>query len=258
MSLSTLSKFYYGHTVDLTNCYIDFDEGGAELSAQIASGNYTLTEYLTAVKVALDAVGALTYSVSVNRSTRIITISSTSNFTLRRNTGSHSSNNAWAMLGFTTVANSTGASTYAGTLESGSVYIPQALLTEHIPSENWLEKNDASVNESASGIVQVIYFGDTRFIQFNIRFATDRTISSLQTQIETQASGVANLRTFMDYLVSKYKFEFMPDRSTTSTYYKVILEKTEESKNGVSYKLKELKNTSGYYETGRLILRVIS
>jgi hypothetical protein len=257
MSLTTFSKFYYGHTVDATNNKIDFDEGGSELIGTIESGNYTLTEYLTAIKTAMDSAGALTYTAALNRDTRIITISSTSNFTLRRNTGTHVATSAWSMIGFTTAANSTGASTYTGSLPSGSVYSPQAIMNEHIPSENWLEKNDAAVNESASGIVQVIYFGDVRYIQCNIRLATDR--ASNQTQIETHASGVANLRLFMNYAITKSKFEFMPDRDVENTFYKVLLEKTDDSKNGVSYKLKEMKNTNfGIYETGKLVLRVIT
>jgi hypothetical protein len=258
MSLSTLSKFYYGHTVGATNYAIDFDEGGAELQASIAYGDYTITEYLTAVKTALDSAGALTYTVTLNRTTRIITISSTSNFTLRANTGTRATVAAWAMLGYTTVSNKTGASTYAAQNASGSEYIPQALLQEHVPSENWLEKNDAVVNESASGIVQVVYFGDVRFIQFNIMYATNLTVRTIQGSIENQSGGLTNLRTFMDYITTKSKFEFIPDRDTPATFYKVLLDKTDESKNGISYKLKELKNGPNYFETGKLILRVVT
>jgi len=258
MSLTTFSQFFFGHTVDSTNNAIDFDEGGSELQATIAAGDYTITEYLVAVKDALDAAGALSYTVSLNRSTRIITIASTSNFTLRANTGTRASVSAWAMLGYTTSSNKTGASTYAAQNESGSRYRPQALLEEHIPSENWLEKNDAVVNESASGIVQVVYFGDVRFIQMNIKYATNLTVRSIQTTIENQSGGLDNLRTFMNYITTKSKFEFMPDRDTPNTFYKVLLDKTEESKNGISYKLKELIKGAGYFETGKLILRVVT
>lgn len=256
MALSTFSKFWFGHTVDSSNYAIDFNEGGSELQASIAYGNYSPTEYLTAVKTALDAAGALTYTVSLNRTTRKITISSTSTFALLANTGTRASVSAWDMLGYTTASDKTGASTYTATNETGDEYKPQAIMDAHIPSENWLEKNDASVNESASGVVQVISFGDVRYIQGNIRLANDNT--SYQSQIETQANGVANLRSFMDYLVSKSKFEFMPNRDAPSTYYKCILESTEKSKNGVAYQLKELKNASGYFETGKLVMRVIT
>jgi hypothetical protein len=255
MALSTFSKFWYGHTVDSTNYAIDFDEGGSELQASIDFGNYSPTEYLTAVKTALDGAGALTYTVSLNRSTRKITISSTSNFTLRTNTGTRASVSAWSLLGYTTASNKTGASTYTAENETGSEYKPQAIMDMHIASENWLEKNDAVVNESASGVVQVVYFGDVRYIQGNIRLSTD--ITSTQSQIETQANGVANLRSFMDYGISKSKFEFMPDRATATTYYKCIFESTEKSKNGIAYQLKELKNAAGYFETGKIIMRVL-
>jgi len=258
MSLTTFSKFYFGHTITSVNNAIDFDEGGAELQATIANGDYTLTEFLVAIKTAMDAVGALTYTVTVDRATRFITISSTSNFTLRCNTGSRSGSSAYGLMGFDTASNKTGASTYTGTIASGSEYKPQSLLIDHIASEDWLEKNDAVVNESASGIVQVIFFGNTNFIQMNIRLATNRTISSCQPEIEYQANGVSNLRNFMEYAITKAKVEFMPDRDTPATFQKVLLEKTEESKNGTSFKLKELKKAAGYFETGTLVWRVVS
>lgn len=120
-----------------------------------------------------------------------------------------------------------------------------------------VRKNDAVVNESASGKVQVIFFGNTNYIQMNIRLATDKVISAVQTQIEYQANGVSNLRSFMTYAISKAKIEFMPNRDTVSTYEKVILDKTEESKSGTAFKLKEFKKAPGYFETGTLVWRVV-
>lgn len=258
MSLSTFSSFYFGHTVTSINNSIDFDEGGSELQATLNPGDYSLEEYAEEVKRAMDDAGALTYTVTVARATGFMTIASTSNFTLRTLTGTRFGSSAYPMMGFTIVANFTGASTYTGTLRSGSVYRPQSLLVDHIASENFVEKTEAVVNESASGRVQVFTFGTTNFIELTIRLSNDYTQPNSQVQIETQASGVANLRAFMNYIVTKAKFEYMPDRAVASTFEKVILETTPASRNGTSYKLEELGSAPGYFSTGKLRLRVVT
>jgi hypothetical protein len=258
MSLSTFSSFYFGHTVTSINNSIDFDEGGSELQATLNPGDYSLEEYAEEVKRAMDDAGALTYTVTVARATGFMTIASTSNFTLRTLTGTRFGSSAYPMMGFTIVANFTGTNTYTGTLRSGSVYRPQSLLVDHIASENFVEKTEAVVNESASGRVQVFTFGTTNFIEFTIRLANDYTQPNSQVQIETQASGVANLRAFMNYIVTKAKFEYMPDRAVASTFEKVILETTPASRNGTSYKLEELGSAPGYFSTGKLRLRVVT
>ena len=258
MSLSTFSSFHYGHTVTTLNSSIDFDEGGSELQATLNPGDYSLEEYAEEVKRAMDDAGAQTYTVSVNRTTGFMTIAATSNFTLRALTGTRFGSSAYPMMGFTVVANFTGTNTYTGTLRSGSIYLPQSLLVDHVGSENFVEKTEAVVNESASGRVQVFTFGTTSFIEFTIRLANDYTQPSCQTQIETQASGVANLRAFMNYIVTKAKFEYMPNRAVATTFEKVILESTPASRNGTSFKLQELESAPGYFSTGRLRLRVVT
>lgn len=257
MSLSTFSKFYFGHTVTNTNGSIDFDEGSGEIQATLNPGDYSLEEYVAEIKRAMDAAGGQAYSVSVNRTTRFITISATSNFDLLTNTGSRFGTGAWSMMGFSTAADFTGANTYTGGSGSGSEYLPQSLLVDHIPADNFVEKTDATVNESASGRVQVVTFGTTNFIQFTIRLSTDITQPTCVSYIETQANGVANLRAFMDYIVTKAKFEFMPNRGSPNSFFKVILESTEKSRQGTAYQLSEIKNAPGYFSAGKMVLRVV-
>lgn len=257
MSLTTFSKFYFGHTVTTLNGSIDFSEGGPELQATLNPGDYTLEEYVVEVKRAMDAVGGQAYTVEVNRSSRVITISASGNFSLLTDTGTRTGSGAWSMMGYSDAADYTGTNTYDGDFGSGTEYLPQSILIDHIPAENFVEKTDAAVNESASGRVQVVTFGTTRFIQLQIRLATDLVIGSCQPQIETQANGVQNLRDFMDYIVTKAKFEFIPNRSVAGTFYKVILESTPKSRQGTAYQLDELKNAPGYFSTGKMVLRVV-
>ncbi|MEO6078067.1 MAG: hypothetical protein ABIP54_04735 [Candidatus Andersenbacteria bacterium] len=255
MSLSTFSAFYFGHTINGSNSSIDFDEGGGELQATLNIGNYTLTEFGIEIKRALDSAGLLTYTVTIDRDTRVISISSTSNFSLLVTSGTRVGTGAWDLMGFTG-ADRTGGMLYAGNLGSGSEYLPQALLEEHIASENYEEKQDAVVNTSASGKVEVITFGTVNYVQFNIKYAN--SLSVVNRTIEIQASGLTNLRTFMQYIITKAKFEYIPNRGARSIFQNVLLESTAADKKGTAFKLKELKNAPGYFETEKMLCRVVT
>ena len=255
--ISTLSVFYYGYTITEDNLYLDFDEGGSELTAEISVGSYTPTEFAVALKTALDAAGALTYTVSFARATRYITISATGNFTIRSNTGTHVGTSPFSIMGFSTAANYTGAATYTGTA-SGSSYEPQYLLQDYIASTDYQEAVDASVNKTASGRVEVVKFGTQAFMECNIKFATD-ILQPSGGPITNSATGVSSLRSFLQYCVTKGPLEFMADKDTRSTYETMILESTPESQNGTGYRLKEMYDTgcAGYFQTGRLRFRVV-
>lgn len=256
MSLTTFSKFYYGYEVTTENYQLDFSEGGSELTAELTVGFYTMTTFCTEVQRAMRAAGALTYTVTVSRSTRAITIAAGSNFTLKVSSGSHIGNSPWSLMGFSG-ADKSGASTYTGGAASGYSYAPQFILQDHIPTTNWKKASQATVNKTADGRVEVVKFGDEQFMQCNIKYVTDITQDG--TIIQTNASGVANLRSFMDWLIEKAPIEYMADASTTSTYENLILESTPDDSKGTGYKLKEMydKGLPGYFETGTLVFRVI-
>lgn len=262
MALSTFSQFFYGFTVDSNNNLLDFDEtgGSSGLQATISTGSYTLTDYLTAVKTALDAAGTGTYTLSVARSTRLITIDGpTGGFSLLTNTGSGSGTSPWSLMGFDETADQTGATGYTAASGAGSVYTPQFRLQDYVSSEDWQELVDVNVIESANGDIETFAFGTRNFIQANITYANDypQPTSSI---IKNNSTGVADLRTFMSDITKKRPFEFMPDLDTPDTYQEVLLESTAKSKDGTGFMLKEMysKGMPGYYETGNLIFRVLN
>ncbi len=254
-SLTTHSKFYYGHTIDSANYLLDFKEGAPELTAEVKIGTYSITEFGEEVKRALDAAGDLTYTVGLNRTTRKFTISSTVNFELRVLNGTHLGTSVFTLLGFTT--NRSGASTYLADLPSGSEYKTQFKIQDYIPSANWQGAIEASVNKTASGRVEVIRFGIEKFIQANFRLITNLTQAN--DLVRNDSSGLEKILDFLGYMIQKGPFEFMPNENSTSVYEKVILESTPDSPNGTAYKLKELYGLGlpGYYETGLLKMRVI-
>lgn len=262
MALSTFSQFFYGFTVDSTSNLIDFDEtgGSSGLQATINTGSYTLTDYLSAVKTALDAAGTGTYTLSVARSTRLVTIAGPSGgFSLLTNSGAGSGSSPWSLLGFDETADQTGATGYTGASGAGFVYLPQFRLQDYVSSSDWQELVDVNVIESANGDIETFAFGTRNFIQANITYANDYT-QPTSSIIKNNTSGVADLRSFMADITKKRPFEFMVDLDTPDTYQEVLLESTSKSKDGTGFMLKEMytKGMPGYYETGNLIFRVLS
>lgn len=258
MALNTFSSFYYGYNIDDTNNIIPFSEGGDELSANIEIGAYTLTEFLVAVKTALDSAGENTYTASVDRSTRVITISSTGTFSLLVSSGTTIGTSPYQLMGFTGGSDLTGQASYSAPSASGYKYEPQFVLQDYVSPEDYQEYADASVNESSSGLVEVLSFGLRSFIEMNIKFITD--IPQDGTRVKSNSTGVQDARQFFQYITQKFSFEFIPDLANPNTFYKVILESTPQSREGIGYKLRELygRGMPGYFESGVITLRVVS
>ncbi len=258
MSISSHSKFYFGHTVTVSNNSIDFNEGFGEKKATLNIGEYTPTEYASEIARAMNAVAGitLTYSCTFNRSTRKLTLSADGTFSILIASGSRIGTGAYTLMGFGTVDLS-GSSSYIGGSVSGSEYITQFVVQDYTPSTNYKNATDATVNKAASGRIEVFKFGDESFIQMNFKFITD-IAQPTGSIIRNDASGVSKLITFLDYLITKAPIEFMPDENNVSIFQKVILESISDNEKGVGYKLKELyhKGLPNYYETGIMKFRV--
>lgn len=254
MSITTRSVFYYGHNVTSTNYTIDFNDGSVR-QAQLDIGAYTLTDFAVEVARAMTEVGGQTYSCAVDRATRKLTISATSNFSILTTSGDSLGTSAFTLMGFSG-ADKTGTNTYQGSAGSGSEFLPQFLLQDYISADDWKENINAAVNQAASGVVEVITFGSVYFMQCNVTLQTDID-QGTGNAIETDASGVDNLRTFLEYCTTKSPIEFMEDRSSRNTFIECLLESTPEDQKGTGFKLKELygRNLPNYYETGTLKFR---
>mgnify|MGYP003652003732 CR=1 FL=1 len=254
--LQTKSVFYYGFVVSSTNYQLDFDEAGAgPYYAELNVGSYTLEAFATEIQRAMNATLSIanTYTVTADRDTRAITIAGSGNFDLLITSGSHSATSVFSLAGFTgadvtSVTTSTGSS-------SGSEYLPQFPLQKYIDPTIFKSPVSSSVNRSANGeVLEIVSFGKVGFIEFNIRYATD-IAQGPDGPIQNNATGVADLISFMDAITNGQTIEFMKDRSTRSQKFDILIESTRQSKDGVGFKLKELGNVPGYYETGTLKFR---
>lgn len=256
--LQTYSRFLYGFEVTNSNNMIDFDEGAGALAAEIDVGSYSLGRYLEKVAEALNLAGANTYTVTVNRSTRLVTITSdTAGVDFLFSTGANADASAASTLGFaaTDLNNQT---TITGSTAVGTLYDPQFWLQSYVPPENSKQAAFATKNKSASGKVKVQRFGTEQFMKCDIQYATDIPQTSAHSPIKNNASGLQDLRDFMDSMINQMPCEFYPDVDNSATYYTLILESTPESKDGTGFELKEMQNWKlrGYYATGRLVFRV--
>lgn len=148
--------------IGATNKYIDFDEGGAELTATITPGSYNGTTLATEVKTQLDAAGG-TYTVTYSETTGKFTIArAAGNFTLRWQSGTNTANTAGTTLGFAVAANDTGADTY--TSDYARFHYP----TEYIDVDLGVSQKVTAIafinhNISASAVIKVYSASDPAF-----------------------------------------------------------------------------------------------
>lgn len=250
------SAFYFTPDITSENNVIAFDEGGSEILATMVQGRYTLTTYLNEILRALNEVGSQIYSGSVDRATRIYTITAPGNFALRVSSGSAGAD-AFANMGFVG-ADRTGASSYTGTVAVGSSYRPQFRLQNFVDFDHNQKKVGASVNRSASGQVEVIHFGVDRLMECTFNFITDIDQGEVS-PIRTNLTGVADAEAFFEFATTKGLIEFVPDLTDPDEFRTCVLESTPESRDGIDFKLKELFMTglSGYFTTGLLTFREI-
>jgi hypothetical protein len=255
--ISTKSSFFYIDPITLDNFYLNFSEGaGPELTAEVQIKSYTHSELAAAVATALNNTGALTYTVTLDRQSRVFEISATGVFNLLTQTGINNGADVFPVLGFTG-PDKVGQSSYVGNIEAGLEYLPQFWLQDYVDAEDNQQSIMPVVVKTSLGEVEVVKFGDENFFEFEIMFATD-IVQGKGSVIETNPSGVADLRSFMRFCVTKNRVEFMPDRDNKAAFEKVLLESTEASSDGTGFKLKEMYRDGlvGYFSSGPLKFRV--
>jgi len=257
MTPLSFSIFYFIDPVEQDNKFLNFDEGGGEITAEVQVGSFTPTELMTRVETALNAAGTLTYAVSFNRTTRKVTISADSAFDLLVFSGSQAGTSIFKLLGFTGSSDLTGQSSYTGDSAAGFVWEPQFMLQDFVDPENRQEKVDATVNEPTSGLrVETVSFGRRKFLEFNVPFITDKAQPG--GPIKNDLNGVANARRFLVHSTDKRPVEFMKDIGDRSSFITLLLERTPQSENGTGFDLDEMidENLLGYFRTGILRYRV--
>ena len=257
MALKTRSSFYFGQLVTTAGIWIDFAEGGPELTATLVPNYYSPEQFCLEVTRAMNSAGALTYSCTFNRTTRIITLAADGNFSILKTTGSHAENPIYAVLGMTG-GDVSGSASYTFSSPSGFQYTPQFYLLDYLAPEDNSQAIDGTINKSAGGVIEVVKYGIESFLEFTIDFINNDPRQD-QEYIEQDLSAVENARAFMAEVIQKANIEFMPDREDPSVFYTIQIERTQSNNLGLGYRLREKTQQGfvGYYTTGLLTFRLI-
>lgn len=259
MAVSTFSVFYYGAEIVNEIRYLNIRENaGPEITVELRPGVFSLTEFAEMVETAFNNIGTLGYEVTVDRQKRFITITSASGtWEALIASGSLGLNQAWSYIGFVYGSDLVGADNYTSNSPIGEEFKPQFWLQDFIPSNHFKKASEATQKKTATGRVEVVTFGQEKFIEANIKFATNvKTDGKI---IRNRSNGRENLQAFMDFAITKNIFEFMLDENDRDTFETVILEKTMAESTGIGFKLIEMNSQQlpGFYETGVFTLRVI-
>jgi len=258
MAVGTFSQFWTLNPVTNTNFYIPFDEGVGELNAEVEVGEYTVTTMSSAIANAMNTAGLNTYTVTFDRATRTYTITGDSTFSLLISTGSTVGVSIFSLIGFSG-SDTAFSLSQTSNVAAGTIFSPQFKLQDYTATEDYQEASSAAVSQSAAGQVEVVSFGQTKFGEFNIMFATDIAQDQFGGPIRENLNGVSDLRNFLLFATKKYPFEFIIDESDINSFETLIIEKTEIDSKGVGFKLKEMVGSGlpGYYETGKITVRNI-
>lgn len=255
--INTYSRFYYGLDIYENNSKIDFDEGSGELTATLDQGSYTPTEMATHIAEKLNDVGSFTYTCTFNRSTRILTITSSSSVEILFNSGTNAAQGAYTTLGYSTAADVTN-TTFTAAGVCCSQFLPQFKLQSYVPPENMIEQLHSTVNETITGRQELVTYGDMEMCRFNLMFITNIAQPS-DGPIINNATGVSDALNFLKWINKKNKIEFMPDTNTVATFMNLVLDSSVASKNGTTVKLKELydRGLNDYFESETLTFRKV-
>lgn len=256
MALNTHSKFYYGWQVTIQNRYIDFHDGINPLTAILDVGYYSSQTLANEVVKKMNALSPLDFVVSFNRVTRAFTIASTANFELRFGTGTFSAQSAASLLGFT-ATNKTGALSYAGSLQSGLQYSTQFHIQSYKDTSMNRKAIDGVINKSASGVTEVIKFGNERFMDAEFLFITNMS-QEASSIVRTNKTGVEDFIQFIEWCTEKAIVEFMVNENDQNSFQQFVLESTEQDAKGLDYELVELydRGLPLYYKSGKLKFRL--
>jgi hypothetical protein len=206
MALNKYSKFYYGQVITKANFYLNFQEAGLPLTATVEIGAWTLTSLAPKIAAALNAVGDYEYQVDINRDTRQYTISTVGGepFSLLVLTGANASASSYPLIGFTGGADLSGSNSYTGISGCGSEYITQTPLKNFIDFKYNKEKSDAAVNETVTGLTEVISYSVIERMKCDFPLITNVTP---QQYIRETATGVDEAEAFLDYCITKNPIE---------------------------------------------------
>lgn len=257
-ALENHSKFYYGWQITNSNKYIDFNDGSGVKTATLKVGYYSSSELMIEIKKKMDALSSLDFSITFNRTTRKFTISSGSIFSLLFSTGPNAAQSTSILLGYT-ATDKTSSSSYLSENVSGFEYKTQFYIQSYKDTSTNRKAIDGTVNKSASGAIEVIKFGNERFMEGEFLFITNIIQESISI-IRTNNQGREDFIQFIEWCTEKAPIEFIKNENDPSTFQTLVLESTPSDSKGLDYDLIEMydRGLAQYYRSGVLKFRLTS
>ncbi len=263
MTIKTYSAWTYGHTITDNNKFLEFEEAvSGVLIAELNVGSYSLSGYVSEIARAMNAASLnVTYTTILDRATRKVTINGTSTFSLLINSATTAPQSTYSLAGFNG-ADLTGSASYEGDSPSGSLFEPQFLLQDFVDFDIDQRANNVTVNETPSGIIEVIKYGDVNFMSCNITLQKNQSPDEPRSKgniIKYSQTGYTDLLNFVRYAVTKAPIEFIPDLDNPNSFTKCLLESTPSERTGTGFRLRELypQGLADWFETGTIVFRKI-
>jgi len=247
MALRQRSLFLYGYEVTQENSSLDFKVAalGPQISATLRLGFYSLSSLMLEIKRACEEAdpSSALFTVTADRTIaggtqNRVTIAKDGIFlTLLFATGTRVVTSVASLIGFTNT-DLTGATTYTGTISSGTVF----LTDPNFPGHDWrsplyFKENKGIVNRSASGKKEAIVFQVISYFQVRFKYI-----------LEADAPAWAALLT---WLIGQRLVEFTPEVGLPNVFYQATLESTADDGKGLGFNLQEMTpGMPGLFDTG--------
>lgn len=164
----------WGNFIIVTaNSYIDFDEGGGELNAQVTPATYTVVSLLAEIKSVMETAGAHTYAPEYVETGadkgKFKIVDSTGTVALLTNTGTNVANGIWDTIGFTTTGSDYAAAA-SHTADEVRLHTAELLTQDFASALGFYGCVVVGHNKTASGTVYVEFSADN--------FATAAAVST--------------------------------------------------------------------------------
>lgn len=258
------SKFIYGFTLDATNNVFPIKVLLTEYTVYIPIGRYTGTSLAIAIKAACEAeVPTETFTVTYDKVTRLFYIQCSNGFEILFGSGIITANNCASVIGFNntdhTVTLNPPLFDYQSDFAAGYEYKPQFPLQSYVKNGQVKKLTDSILNKTADGDIEMIYYGEENYIEFEIKYITEIQYPS-GSLIRNNQSALTEIKSFLNYCILKNIITFYPDENS-SECIDIRLEKTsEDATNGTAYRIEEeySANMPNYYKTNKLTWRVIN
>ena len=241
------AAFNYGHDITISNRFLNFFDGSSEKTATLPTRSFTLGQMADIIAAAMNDVGEQEYTVTLDRNGRYFTISADSNFSLLIDSGTNKGQSAFALLGFTGIADLTGTNSYISNESSGSQYITQTPIANFLSFERTKKKLESVVRKTPTNIREAISYGTEKLMRLDMPLITD--IESGGNYLRQTSNGVGEADDLMTYLIDQKAVEFLEDVNLVNEFTPCVLNKTSTSPNGTGFQMKKVRNLGeGYFQ----------